>query len=64
MNKKEMNTLLMAEIKLIGTTDMEKRTGIPRTHFYKMFSDLGNPSIDSLMKVAKALGYEIRFEKV
>lgn len=38
---------------------LAKRTGISRRHLYCIFSNEGNPSLDSLIKIADALGYSL-----
>lgn len=38
-----------------GMTLVSAQTGIPRTHLWKILSDEGNPTLDSLLKIAKAI---------
>lgn len=45
-----------------GMTELSKATGLGRESLYKALSGEGNPSFDTIMKVAKALGLQLRFE--
>lgn len=51
---------LEAEAKKIGFTEVSRRSGIPRPHLYMVFSrKQGNPSLDTIRKIANAVGYRI-----
>ena len=39
-----------------GMTQLAEETGLSRATLYKAFSDDGNPSLSTLLKVASALG--------
>src|SRR5688572_10957662 len=45
-----------------GYQELSEKTGIPRTHFYRLFSPDGNPSLDTILKIAKAIGFELKLE--
>ncbi len=42
-----------------GMTEIAKKTGLSRESLYKALSSEGNPSIDTIMRVMKALDLEI-----
>jgi probable addiction module antidote protein len=44
-----------------GMSDLAKETGLDRASLYKALSDEGNPTFDTIFKVAKALGVKLRF---
>ena len=46
-----------------GFAELAEITGIPRTHFYRIFSEGANPSVASISKIAEALGWTISFQK-
>lgn len=47
----------------VGFTEVARRTGIPRTHLYRLFSPkYGNPNLDTICRIAKALGLRIALE--
>lgn len=42
-----------------GMTALSKETGITREALYKALGDKGNPTLDTLLKVTKALGLRL-----
>lgn len=42
-----------------GMTALSKETGITREALYKALGDKGNPTLDTLLKVTKALGVRL-----
>ena len=46
-----------------GMSQLAQATGLGRESLYKALSGEGNPSFATVLKVAKALGLRIRFEK-
>lgn len=42
-----------------GMTALARETGISREALYRAFSDKGNPTLDTLMRVMKALGVRL-----
>lgn len=44
-----------------GMSDLAKETGLDRASLYKALSEEGNPTFDTILKVAKALGVRLRF---
>ena len=46
-----------------GMTQLSKDTGLGRESLYKSLSGDANPSFDTIIKVAQALGLKIRFER-
>lgn len=42
-----------------GMTAMAKESGVSRETLYKAFAENGNPTLDTLMKVTKALGVRL-----
>lgn len=45
-----------------GMTQLSKETGLGRESLYKALSGEANPSFDTILKVTKALGLQIRVE--
>lgn len=43
-----------------GMTQLARDTGMSRESLYKALSDTGNPSLDTVLRVAKALGLRLR----
>jgi probable addiction module antidote protein len=43
-----------------GMTQLARDTGMSRESLYKSLSDTGNPSFDTVLRVAKALGLRLR----
>lgn len=43
-----------------GMTQLARDTGMSRESLYKALSDTGNPSFDTILRVAKALGLRLR----
>jgi len=41
-------------------TDFAQQAGIPRQSIYRMFSEEGNPTLDKLMAILKAMGFKIQ----
>jgi probable addiction module antidote protein len=42
-----------------GMSDLARETGISREAFYRAFSENGNPTLDMLLRVMKALGVRL-----
>lgn len=42
-----------------GITTLAKEAGVSRETLYKAFAENGNPTLDTLMKVTKALGVRL-----
>lgn len=42
-----------------GMTELARQTGISREALYRAFSDSGNPTLDTLLRVLKALGVRL-----
>lgn len=42
-----------------GMTALARETGVSREALYRAFSDQGNPTLDTLMRVMKALGVRL-----
>lgn len=42
-----------------GMTELARETGISREALYRAFSDTGNPTLDTLLRVLKALGVRL-----
>lgn len=42
-----------------GITSLAKEAGVSRETLYKAFSENGNPTLDTLLKVTKALGVRL-----
>ena len=42
-----------------GMSDLARQTGISREALYRAFSESGNPTLDSLLRVMKALGVRL-----
>ncbi|MGB5484239.1 addiction module antidote protein [Parasphingorhabdus sp.] len=42
-----------------GMTEISRETGLGRESLYKALSEDGNPKLDTIVRVAKALGLEI-----
>lgn len=45
-------------------SQLSRDTGLTREGLYKALSGEGNPSFDTIMKVAHALGLKVKFEPV
>ena len=43
-----------------GMAQLARDTGLSRESLYKALSDAGNPSLDTILRVAKALGLRLR----
>ncbi len=43
-----------------GMSQLARDTGLSRESLYKALSDAGNPSLDTVLRVAKALGLRLR----
>ncbi|MEA3390155.1 MAG: addiction module antidote protein [Pseudomonadota bacterium] len=46
-----------------GMTELANQTGIKRQALYRAFSDQGNPTLETLLKVLPALGLRMRVEQ-
>ena len=44
-------------------SQLARDTGLTREGLYKALSPEGNPSFDTILKVAKALGFEMHFKR-
>ena len=42
-----------------GMSELARQTGISREALYRAFSDTGNPTLDTLLRVLKALGVRL-----
>lgn len=42
-----------------GMSELARQTGISREALYRAFSDTGNPTLDTLLRVMKALGVRL-----
>ena len=42
-----------------GMSDLARQTGISREALYRAFSENGNPTLDTLLRVMKALGVRL-----
>ena len=42
-----------------GMSDLARQTGISREALYRAFSESGNPTLDTLLRVMKALGVRL-----
>ncbi len=42
-----------------GISNLERETGLTRNAIYKAFGENGNPTLDTLLKVTKALGVRL-----
>jgi probable addiction module antidote protein len=42
-----------------GMTELARQTGISREALYRAFSESGNPTLDTLVRVLKALGVRL-----
>ncbi len=42
-----------------GMSELARQTGISRETLYRAFSDTGNPTLDTLLRVLKALGVRL-----
>ncbi len=42
-----------------GMSELARQTGISREALYRAFSDNGNPTLDTLLRVLKALGVRL-----
>lgn len=45
-----------------GMTTVSERAGVNRQALYAALSEDGNPTLDTLLKIANALGIKLRFE--
>jgi probable addiction module antidote protein len=43
-----------------GMTDLAEKTGLNRQALYEALSANGNPTLDTIMRVSAALGFELR----
>jgi DNA-binding phage protein len=54
---------LEEEVRKAGVSNVAACTGMPRTHFYRMFHpDYGNPSLKSVIEIARAVGMRLVLE--
>jgi probable addiction module antidote protein len=45
-----------------GMTDMQEKTGMKRQALYRAFSESGNPTLETLLKMLDALDLQLRIE--
>jgi probable addiction module antidote protein len=45
-----------------GMSELANETGIKRQQLYRSFSDEGNPTLETMLKVLPALGLRMRIE--
>ena len=45
-------------------SQLARDTGLSREGLYKALSSDGNPSLDTIMKAARSLGYRLKLERV
>ena len=57
-------SVLSAIAKSKGMSALARETGLNRGHLYEALSENGNPSLATVMKVARALGLRLRLEPV
>ena len=53
--RRALNTIARSH----GMSALARETGISREALYKAFSDAGNPTLDTLLRVMKALGVRL-----
>jgi probable addiction module antidote protein len=56
----EITDALGVVARAIGMSQLAARTGISRPSLYKALSREGNPEFATIMRVAQALGFELR----
>jgi len=44
--------------KQYGITNLARKSGIAREHLYQMLSEEGNPTLESLLRIAEILEFE------
>jgi probable addiction module antidote protein len=54
-----IRTALNDVTRATGMSKLERETGLTRATLYKAFGDNGNPTLETLMKVTKALGVRL-----
>ena len=57
-------SVLSAIAKSKGMSALARDTGLNRGHLYEALSENGNPSLATVMKVARALGLRLRLESI
>ena len=57
-------SVLSAIAKTKGMSALARDTGLNRSHLYEALSENGNPSLATVMNVARALGLRLRLEPV
>lgn len=45
-----------------GMTDMQEKTGMKRQALYRAFSESGNPTLETLLKMLEALDLKLKIE--
>lgn len=58
-NASEIRSALDTVARAKGMTALERETGISREALYKAFGDNGNPTLNTLLGVFKALGLKL-----
>lgn len=62
-NKENLKATIGAKAKEFGMTKLAKVTGIPREHLYKILSEKGNPTLNTLYKICGALCLKLELKK-
>jgi len=47
-----------------GIAAVSKRSGLQRENIYRIFSKERNPRFDSILKISKAVGFEMSLQKL
>ena len=50
---------LHMKTKEMGFAEVARRTGIDRTHLYTILGPYGNPTLDTLVNLCNALGFQL-----
>lgn len=54
---------LRLEAERRGMTQLSKDSGIERSHLYKILREDANPKLDSLLKIALAIGFRLELKQ-
>lgn len=60
---RKLLAMLQSKAEAKGITELSKETGIPRTHFYRIFSKDGNPRMSSVLTMVDALGLKLELKE-
>ncbi|MBS0212330.1 MAG: helix-turn-helix domain-containing protein [Proteobacteria bacterium] len=64
MELSALKATLLDEAVRLGVSQLARATGMSRAGIYKALrEDANNPGIDTVARIAAALGYELRLEK-